>query len=704
MKVTRPIFLSVVVALVFVVLSFLPRLENTEKESILLKTIVDVVEAYHFDPLNINDEFSEKVFNLYIDRIDRGRRWLTQEDMEVLSAYKLTLDEEIKQGKFDFLDISVAHLEKGVKKTETFYKEILQQPFDFTTSEVVITEGSQKGFAANDKELKEFWRKNLKYEVMTRLANLIEEQEKLPEEQRMTEAQLEEKARNKVLELYDGWYKRMAKLERHDRITTYLNAVTNVFDPHTSYYEPVQKQSFDIEFGGKVEGIGARLQEDDVYTKIVGIVVGGPAWKTKQLEEGDMIMKVTQADNSEGVDIKGMRVDDVVQLIRGKKGTKVRLTVKKADGSILEVPILRDIIVLEEKFAKSLIVEGDEQTEIGYVYLPGFYADFEDKGGRFCADDVTIELEKLKKEGVKGIILDLRDNGGGSLDEVRKMSGLFIEQGPVVQVKSRDRRPEVLSDTDSRVQYSGPLIVMVNNFSASASEILAAALQDYDRALIVGSTKTHGKGTVQRFIDLDRTVRGSTELKPLGHIKLTMQKYYGVAGKSVQLKGVIPDIVLPDYLHYVTTGERDYEYAMDWSEIDAVPFNQEVYKIKNKPELRKRSESRVANDSTFQAILKYANWIKKQQDKSEVSLNLKEYQAQETKRNAEVANYRELMKKEYLTKVRNLTLEVADFATADESKKARNEEFINTTKKDVHLREAIAIMQDMIATHALVKR
>ncbi len=704
MKVTRPIFLSVMVALVFAVLSFLPRLENTEKESVLLKTIVDVVEAYHFDPLNINDEFSEKVFNLYLERIDRGRRWLTQEDMAVLSAYKLTLDDEIKQGKFDFLDISVAHLEKGVKKTQAFYKEILQQPFDFTISEVVITEGSQKGFAANDQELKEFWRKNLKYEVMTRLSNLIEEQKKLPEEQHKTEAQLEEKARNKVLELYDGWYKRMAKLERHDRTTTYLNAVTNVFDPHTSYYEPVQKQSFDIEFGGKLEGIGARLQEDDVYTKIVSIVVGGPAWKTKQLEEGDMIMKVTQADNDEGVDIKGMRVDDVVQLIRGKKGTKVRLTVKKADGSILEVPILRDIIVLEEKFAKSLIVEGEEQTEIGYIYLPGFYADFEDKGGRFCADDVAIELEKLKKEEVKGIILDLRDNGGGSLDEVRKMSGLFIENGPVVQVKSRDRRPEVLSDTDGRVQYSGPLIIMVNNFSASASEILAAALQDYDRALIVGSTKTHGKGTVQRFIDLDRTVRGGTELKPLGHIKLTMQKYYGVAGKSVQLKGVIPDIVLPDYLHYVTTGERDYEYAMDWSEIDAVSFNQEVYKIKNKPELKKRSESRVANDSTFQAILEYATWIKQQQDQTEVSLNLEEYQSQEIKRNAEVANYRELMKKEYLTKVRNLTVEVDDFATADESKKARNEEFINTTKKDVHLREAIAIMQDMIATHALVKR
>lgn len=511
MKVTRPIFLSIMVALVFVVFAFLPKLENAEKESILLKTIVDVVETYHFAPLNIDDQFSEKVFNLYINRIDRGRRWLTEEDMKILSGYKLKLDDEIRQGKFDFLDISVAHLEKGVSKTETFYKDILAQPFDFSTSETVVTEGNEKGFAANDKELKEFWRKNLKYEVMTRLANMIEEQGKLPEEQRESEAQLEEKARKKVLDLYDGWYKRMAKLERHDRTTAYLNAITNVFDPHTSYYEPVQKQSFDIEFGGKLEGIGARLQEDDVYTKIVGIVVGGPAWKTKQLEEGDLIMKVTQADNNEGVDIKGMRVDDVVQLIRGKKGTKVRLTVKKADGSILEVPILRDVIVLEEKFAKSLIVEGEEQTEIGYIYLPGFYADFEDKSGRFCADDVTIELEKLKKEGVKGIILDLRDNGGGSLDEVRKMSGLFIEQGPVVQVKSRDRRPEVLSDTDNRVQYSGPLIIMVNNFSASASEILAAALQDYDRALIVGSTKTHGKGTVQRFIDLDRTVRGSTE-------------------------------------------------------------------------------------------------------------------------------------------------------------------------------------------------
>ncbi|NJK82510.1 MAG: PDZ domain-containing protein [Saprospiraceae bacterium] len=322
MKVTRPIFLSIMVALVFAVLAFLPRFDHAEKEAVLLRTIVDVIEAYHFDPLTIDDQFSEKVFDLYIDRIDRGRRWLTQEDMQALSTFKTKLDDEVRSGTFNFLDISVEYLEKGVSKTAAFYKEILAQPFDFSLTESVITEGSQKGFAADDKELKEYWRKNLKYEVMVRLANMIEDQEKLPAEQQETEAQLEEKARNKVLELYDGWYKRMAKLERHDRTTAYLNAITNVFDPHTGYYEPVQKQSFDIEFGGKLEGIGARLQEDDIYTKIVSIVVGGPAWKTKQIEEGDMIMKVTQADNDEGVDIKGMRVDDVVQLIRGKKGLK----------------------------------------------------------------------------------------------------------------------------------------------------------------------------------------------------------------------------------------------------------------------------------------------------------------------------------------------------------------------------------------------
>lgn len=707
MNLKRPIFLSVVAVVGLVVAAFFPRFDSSEKESLLLQTILEIAQYYHFDPQQINDDFSEKVYDLYLDRVDRGKRWLTQSDVDELMAYKAQLDDQAKEGSYAFFDLSVKLLEQGIEKSQSYYQEILAEPFSFDLNETIELDSEKKSFAASDDELKERWRKSLKYEVMTRLAGMIEEQNQAKDseigEQQSVE-ELEVKAREKVLDLYESWYKRMAKLERSDRLTTYLNTITNVFDPHTGYFEPVQKQSFDIEFGGRLEGIGARLQEDDDFTKVSSIVVGGPAWKTKQLDEGDLIIKVAQGDDGEPLDIKGMRVDEVVQYIRGKKGTKVRLTVKKVDGTINEVPIVRDIIVLEERFAKSLILEDEGKEKVGYLYLPGFYADFNDKNGHFSSADVAVELEKLKKDNVKGVILDLRDNGGGALEEVRKMSGLFIEEGPIVQVKSKDRRAEVLKDTDARVQYDGPLIVLVNNFSASASEILADALQDYGRAVIVGSKKTHGKGTVQRFIDLDRMLRGNAEVKPLGHIKLTMQKYYGVDGGSVQLDGVTPDIILPDYLHYVTTGERDYDHALEWSEIEAVPFEQNVYQIHNLEELRKLSEDRIANDETFQAILERAAFVKAQRDETVYPLSLTAYQALEKERDEESKEYRDLMKEEYLSNVSNLTVDLSDLETADESKIARNEDFIKSVKKDIYLKEAIAIMNDMIATHDLAKK
>ncbi len=707
MNLRRPIYLSVVVAVGLTVAAFFPKFDSTEKESLLIQTILEITEYYHFNPKEINDDFSEKVYDLYIDRIDRGRRWLVQSDIDELVAYKTELDNQAKEGSYAFFDLSIKLLEKGIDKSQAYYNEILAEPFDFTIDETVELDSDKKGFAASDEELKEAWRKNLKYEVMTRLSDLLEEQSRVKDDETVEQKsikELEVEARAKVLKLYDSWYKRMAKLERSDRLTTYLNSITNVFDPHTGYFEPVEKESFDIEFAGRLEGIGARLQEDDDFTKISSVVVGGPAWKTKQLDEGDLILKVAQGDDGEPLDIKGMRVGDVVQYIRGKKGTKVRLTVKKVDGTIIEVPMIRDIIVIDERYAKSLILEDEGKEKVGYVFLPGFYADFNDKNGRFSAADVAVELEKLKQEKVKGVILDLRNNGGGSLDEVRKMSGLFIEEGPVVQIKSKDQRAEVLKDTDAKVQYSGPLVVLVNNFSASASEILAAALQDYGRAIIVGGKKTHGKGTVQRFIDLDRMLRGSAEVKPLGHIKLTMQKYYGVDGGSVQLRGVTPDIILPDYLHYVTTGERDYEYALNWSEIEAVPFDQNVYEIKNLNELRQLSEQRVAKDSTFQAILERAAFVKEQQDETFYPLNLSAYQTLEERRDEESEEYRVLMKKEYLSDVSNLTADLSDLETAGESKLARNEDFINTVKKDIYLKEAIAIMNDMIVAHDLARK
>lgn len=702
MRFRKPLFFSVVVVAILGVLAFLPRVDSAEKEAILMRTILGISDNYHFDPQDINDEFSRKLYDLYLERIDRGHRWLTQEDIAKLDAYKNELDDEALTGNFDFLGVSIELLNNGIAKTKDYYKSILAEPFDYKIAETIELDSEKKDFVANDEELKELWRKNLKYEVMTRYLDKVEAKEKAKEGDELkekSEEQLMEDAKKQVLKLYNDWYDRMEKLRRTDRLTTYLNCITNIFDPHTGYFEPIQKENFDIEFKGRLEGIGARLTSSDDFTKVTTIVVGGPAWKAGELEEEDLIVKVAQGDDEEAVDIKGMRTDDVVQLIRGKKDTKVRLTIKKPDGTIKEISIIRDIVVIDARFAKSLLLETEEETKVGYVHLPGFYADFQDRSGRFSAADIEKEINKLKKDRVEGIILDLRSNPGGSLEEVRKMAGFFIEDGPVVQVKSRETRPEVLRDVDKNVQYDGPLVVLVNSFSASASEILAAALQDYDRAVIVGSNSSYGKGTVQRFIDLDRMVRGNTDVKPLGQLKLTMQKYYRIDGGSVQLRGVVPDIILPDNYHFIDVGERDYEYAMDWTSIDPVSYDQNVYKIKNIKQLQELSKTRVENNETFQKVLENAEWIKEQREITSFPLAMNAYEAFETEREEESKKYKDLFKAEVLSNVTNLSSDLPKLKDADESKVARNEDFIKGVKKDIYIQEALYIMQDMINTH-----
>ncbi|MEL6926775.1 MAG: carboxy terminal-processing peptidase, partial [Bacteroidota bacterium] len=329
----------------------------------------------------------------------------------------------------------------------------------------------------------------------------------------------------------------------------------------------------------------------------------------------------------EPVDVTGMQVTDVVKYIRGKKGTTVNLHVKKVDGSTTIIPIVRDIVIIDESYAKSLIIDDPNGAgKIGYIKLPRFYADFNRRGGRSCATDVAKELEKLKSHKVDGVVLDLRNNGGGSLRDVVQMSGLFIEEGPIVQVKARESSADVLEDTDPSVQYDGPLVVMVNSFSASASEILAAALQDYGRAVIVGSNSTFGKGTVQRFFDLDRAIRGNAEVKPLGEVKVTIQKFYRINGGSNQLKGVIPDIVLPDRYHYLKLGEKENEYAMQWSSIEPVDYSQSVTSLDNMDKIKAASQTRVENDPTFGLILESAKRLKEQRDDTDYTLNLKEFQ------------------------------------------------------------------------------
>jgi carboxyl-terminal processing protease len=695
MKFRGPIFFSVLI-IGLLVAAYYPKVNNAEKEAILMQTVVSGFSQLHYQPKAIDDNFSKDIFKLYLDQMDFGRRFLTTKDIDQLKQYELDIDNQMKVQNFEFFDLSVDMLNAAINKTQTYYREILTTPFDYEVDESIELDGKKRGFAEDDAALREFWRKYLKYETLERIVDALEkEEEKGEDEMKKSFDEIEQEAREDVLEFFDDWYGRMQKLKREDRLSAFLNTFTSTFDPHSEYYQPIDKENFNIRFSGRLEGIGARLSTEGDYTKVVKIIVGGPAWKQEQLEEDDIIMKVRQQDEDEAKDITGMVINDVVQLIRGDKGTKVTLTVKKVDGTVQDITIERDIVIIEEQFAKSLILKGQEGEKIGLINLPSFYADFQNSNGRFCSKDVAMEIEKLKAENVDGIILDLRNNGGGSLRDVVKMTGLFIEKGPIVQVKSRGRAPEVLKDVDSRVQYDGPLVVMVNSYSASASEILAAALQDYGRAVIVGSTSTFGKGTVQRFIDLDRTIRGHDEIKPLGEIKLTTQKFYRVNGGSTQLKGVVPDIILPDNFHYIKTGERDRENAMEWTEIDAVDYEQSITDLSGLDQIKANSAARVKDNKTFQRVLENAKRLEVQREQTDYPVEIDAYQEFLDQRQAAADQFKDLFEEEVIPTVSNLETDKPAIE-ADESKKARNDNWVESVKKDTYIEETLHIMHDLI--------
>jgi carboxyl-terminal processing protease len=703
MRFRGSIFLSLV-AVGFIAAAYFPRPDSAQKEAVLIQVMLKRLADMHYQPQPIDDNFSKKVFNYYLDQLDGGRRYFTQADIDKLKAYELQLDDQAQAGNYDFFNLSSDLFLAGLDKTQGFYREILAQPFDFDAKETVEFDGDKLPFAANDAELKQYWHKYLKYEVLDTYVDKLEDQEKAgADAERKSPEALEKEAREEILKIFEDRDSRLRKLKRDDRLSLYLNCITAVFDPHTNYFKPIDKQNFDIRFSGRLEGIGALLQTDGELTKVSSIVVGGPAWKGKELEADDVILKVAQG-NDEPVDIKGMYIDDVVQQVRGAKGTEVRLTVKKKDGSVKVISIIRDIVILEEQFAKSLLLDGKEPGEkVGYIYLPSFYADFENENGRNCAEDVAVEIEKLKSENVNGIILDLRNNGGGSLRDVVRMTGYFIEKGPIVQVKSRNQSPDVMPDNDPGVQYDGPLVVMVNSNSASASEIIAAALQDYNRAVIVG-TPTFGKGTVQRFIDLDRSVAMShSEVKPLGNVKLTMQKFYRINGGSTQLKGVTPDIVMPDAYAFIETGEREEKYPMEWTEIGAVSYNQNVMKIAKLDKIKANSQKRIGADPVFQQITSYAQRVKTQYDQTAYPLQLEAFRDYRKARNEESQAFKDLFKNPVNTGVRNLPVDLTGIE-ADESKKARNEDWLGSISKDAYLRETLNIMHDLINQKGLSKK
>jgi carboxyl-terminal processing protease len=665
--------------------------DPVSKESHLLKLIYENSQRFHYAPPVVDDVFSMKAYDEFLINMDPGKRFYTQNDIKQLEKYKRELDEHFKEGKTEFFDLALMLLENAVQRSKGYYEEFIDAPFDFSKSESIELDAEKRKWPVDDHEMKEYWRKSLKYEKLSRYVSDLEKLAK--EGKTRPDDSIRMDINKEVKDVMSGWFDRLSKVKRSDRFELFINTFIHLYDPHTDYLNPREKEDFNISMSGKLEGIGARLQTEREFTKVASIVPGGPAHRQGELEANDLIQAVQQ-EGMEPVDIKGMRIDDVVSKIRGKKGTKVTLKVKKQDGNIKEITIVRDEVIMDEGFARSAILKNEESDEkVGIIKLPKFYADFNDPKNPSAARDIAEELNKLKNEGTTSLILDLRNNGGGSLQEVVDMSGLFIDQGPVVQVKDRKGiRP--YNDPNPGVFFDGPLVILVNSNSASASEIISACLQDYKRAVIVGGEPTFGKGTVQQFRNLDQFTP-YPELRPLGEMKVTIQKYYRVSGGSVQLKGVDPDILLPDTYSYIVNGEKEYDHPMPYDEIQKLNYSQSVFQINNLEDVKRNCEARVKANPEFTLIDENAKRLARNRKETEFPLEYNAYKNLVIKRNEEVKKFEKIGAEPIKgLKVENL---LADLPTIqlDSSKIARNDEFIKNLSKDIYVYESMHILRDL---------
>ncbi|MBK7588509.1 MAG: carboxy terminal-processing peptidase [Bacteroidetes bacterium] len=580
-----------------------------------------------------------------------------------------------------------------MKEAEAYYTEALKNPFSFNDQDEIELDGKKINWCNSKEELAMRWNKSMKYRTLARYEELKEQQKKSTDKKELakTTAQLEADSRDNVRKSMVSYFKRINKISDNDRFATYINSICHVVDPHTDFFPPKDKQRFDEEMSGTFYGIGAVLQSEEGACKIKSIVVGSPCWKEGSLKVGDIINKVAQA-NEESVDISGWDIDDIVSIIRGKDGSLVTLTVKHLDGSMEDIVIKRGRVEKDETFAKSAIIK-QGNLNIGYIILPEFYADFQDANGRRCAIDIEKEIIKLKAENVQGIVLDLRNNGGGSLSDVVDIGGMFIDRGPIVQVKSKMENAQTLSDRRAGILYDGPLAIMINQGSASASEILAAAMQDYKRAVIIGST-SFGKGTVQRVFPLEDFYQGNKSVLPFGSIKLTLQKFYRINGGSTQLKGVTPDILLPDLYELLDVGERRDSNSLAWDQIaksEYKPLKMDV----DFSQLVENAKRRVFTEQSFNLITKNAARLKQQSEDNRYSLNEKKYQEQIKEAKDLAKKMEEIDKNKKLLNAINLKADLPGIQK-DTALIAKNTEWLKLLKKDPYISEASNVIADWI--------
>lgn len=707
----------ILIAVSAVLWGFMPKKEKEtpEKDQFLLELVTYLLEKSHYDPAKLDDNFSKKVYAEYIKALDPMKRYFLQSDLDEFAAYELLIDDMIRLKDLSFFDLTYSRITQRMEEAKGIYKDVLEKPFDFSKDEIFNAEYDSIPYAKDKAELVDRWRKQLKLNTLATVTdnlkiqegqeveveidefdemdnpvqNTKKEKKKDTPKEKKTFEQLEIEARESTKKSLDEFFDVIGDLERKDWFSIYLNSIIERFDPHSFYFAPENKEKFDASMSGSIEGIGAVLRKKTEGVEISELVPGGPAWRGKEIEVGDIIIKVAQNENEEPVDVVGVRLDNVVKLIKGKKGTTVYLTIKSIDGTIKTVPIIREVIEFEETFAKSTIIE-DGDKKYGLIHLPKFYINFENKDNRNAFTDVQKEIIELKKQNVDGIIMDLRNNGGGSLQTVVDMVGLFSKEGPVVQVKSSRGKQQILDDKGTQIVWDGPLVVLVNNFSASASEIFAAAIQDYKRGLIIGSKHTYGKGTVQNVIDLNELLK-TQPFGDLGALKVTLQKFYRINGGSTQREGVLSDIVLPDRYYYIDMGERDIDNAMPWDKIERANYT--PYPNNFTPVIN-ASRKRISDNDQFKLIDENAQWVNKRKDEKTFSLNLEKYQEKQKEIDEKAKKFKAISKYNNHLKFSSLPSELEKIET-DTILKQKRDRWHEILESDVYIEESVKVLKDI---------